>query len=50
VGGGSCNLSFKLLFETGCAGVSVTAEWQHNTVGMLRIFLKTDNPFVPVSH
>jgi hypothetical protein len=27
VGVGSCSLSFKLFFETGCADVSVTTEW-----------------------
>jgi hypothetical protein len=44
-------LSFlKLLFETGCADISVRAEW---AAGMLSAGIKppkTDNPFVPVSH
>ncbi|SIO58172.1 hypothetical protein SAMN05443247_11724 [Bradyrhizobium erythrophlei] len=47
---GSCSLSFKLLFETGCADVSVTAEWAAQMLSAGTAFSKTDNPFVPVSH
>ena len=47
---GLCNLLLKLLFETGCADVSVSSEWAAVKLSAASHFLKTDNPFVPVSH
>jgi hypothetical protein len=47
---GSCNLLLKLLFETGCADVSVSSEWAAVMLSAASHFPKTDNPFLPVSH
>jgi hypothetical protein len=47
---GSFNLLLNLPFETGCADMSVGAEWAAGRCRQASHSSKTDNPFVPVSH
>jgi hypothetical protein len=49
MGVGSLSLYLKLLFETGCADISVRAEWAAGMLSASMAFPKTDNHFVPVS-
>ena len=40
----------KLVFETGCADITVRAEWAARTLSAGTHSPKTDSPFMPVSH